>query len=252
MSNITPIRQPMPAWGGPPGVWPPHGGPPDGWWWDGTNWQCGTPCPPPPCPPPQCAPAPQPPSCFSAVAKAQSCYDQSQALYNLVSQVVSDIFMKNPGIIPSPPPGVGSGPILGVTDGSNAAPGEVGEFIQLTGQLAYAAYPTNTTGVISLGVIPPGDWDFDVSVYYSSFIGGTNFILSPGPAGISNGMAGISAELSFTTPGTFENVLVIGQAARGSFAVPSLMAFGIQVNQGQASGLAAGTATMYLEARRAR
>lgn len=241
MSNITPIRGPMPQWGG--GGW--QGGQPnDGWEWNGSQWVW---CGPPPCPPPQCGP----PSPVSAVAQAQACYNQSQSLYNLVSQVVSDIFAKNPGIIPSPPPSAGSGPILGVTDGSDAQPGQVGEFVSASSSIPYTAYPTATQVVVSSIVLQPGDWDVWGLVTFTTNIGIAALYLSPQPAGLSNAMVAINA---VSAPGvqTQEMISLTIPTARASVAVPTLLAFTFAIYQNLDAALPAGTATFNVEARRTR
>lgn len=234
-NNITPIRQPpvttqqdwwFPPQQGcpPPQVWPPQ-----------------QPCPPQPCP--------TPPSCFSQVAQANACWDQSQALYNLVSKVVMDIFQTNPGIIPPPPPSQGSGPLLGVTDGSSAAPGIIGEFIEGSGTFAYPGSPNITSGSISTLVAQPGDWDFWA---YATFgpgpIGGAEFYLQPSPPGMSNDLLG----QAYTTGATGVYEAIIGPYARGSFTVPTLLAFFVNINNSLASSLTAGTMTLTVQGRRRR
>lgn len=169
--NVTPIRQP------PVSVDPQHG-----WVWDGSNWQwwphaehpIWPPQPPFPCPPqPGCGPQPMPPSCFSQVAKADACWDQSQSLYNLVSKVVMDIFTKNPGIIPPPPATAGSGPIIGVTDGSTAAPGEVGELLT---QTTNGTMSTGTPGITGAAItLTPGDWNVQSEITISDLTAGFYF-----------------------------------------------------------------------------
>ena len=194
--------------------------------WDGCGW------------------TPQQPSCFSSIAKADACWDQSQALYNLVSKVVMDIFQTNPGIIPTPPPGVGSGHILGVTDGSNAAPGQVGEFIQSTTAVNYPA-GVLTQLVISSLVVPPGDWDIYGACFYSVPVGFFGFNLSPEPAGISNDIRGQVGASVVDLGG------VIASMARGSFSVPTLLAFSVTVDQ-RTAGLLSGVAYLTINARRRR
>jgi hypothetical protein len=135
----------------------------NGWCWNGTAWVPAQtiypPCPPPtmPCPPPPCPPPAggyPPPSCDSWVSAMQTCWNSSEAFEDFITQVITDIFQDNPGIIP---PATPAGPIVGVTDGSDAAPGEVGEFItmQINGTVASAGgiqtFPAMT--------LQPGDWN---------------------------------------------------------------------------------------------
>lgn len=245
MSNgsVTPIRRP------PPGAqqqdWDDSG-----WWWNGSNWvphpehpiwppQSGMPCPPQPCP--------QPPSCFSAVAKAQSCYDQSQALYNLVSQVVSDIFAKNPGIIPTPPPGSSSAPIIGITDGTPAKAGEVGEYIS---GVANYSYPASAVGLVISGsvgplVIPPGDWDVWLNGYTSGYVNGLSF--SATGAHLENQMwSSMASGVSDIAP------VLWGGPSRSLVSVPTLLTVNFVIYINETVGLPAGTLSIQASARRVR
>ena len=144
------------------------------------------------------------------------------------------------------------GPIIGVVDGSDAAPGEVGEFLTMTGTFNYGAGTASGagfTGQIALLNVPPGDWDFTVSASYSNLISSSLFFLNPQPTGVSNEMFGLNG--NFTFPGEAEDVVIIGQSARGSFAVPTLLSFEVQVYQ-SSTALPAGVMTMRVEARRRR
>lgn len=278
-AKVMPIRH-------PPREWPPQATPDtQGWWWDdqGQCWQpppsvwppqlppgpglppwpfppfgphpphhCA-PCPPPPCPPPPCPPL-KPPGCADQIAKANQCWDQTQQLVDFLTQVIEDIFAQNPGIIPPPPASGGSGPLLGVTDGSKAAPGIVGEVIVLTTQIPYAAYPAITEPVVTLGVITPGDWDMFASMEFAGgaagAIGGASFALN-GPSGVSSDMNGIV--IFGVTQGQAEaGATIIGQKGSASWAAATLIQFQVVVNQSTDATLPAGTATFRFEARRMR
>jgi hypothetical protein len=159
----------------------------------------------------------------------------------------------NPRLTPTPstsPPI--PGPIIGVVDGSNAAPGQVGEFLFATGTFAYAAGTTagvTSTGHINLINMPPGDWDFTISASFSDLITSALFFLDPLPTGMSNPMFGLNG--NFTMAGEAETVVIIGQSARGSFAVNTMMIFEVQVFNSSTSD-PAGTMTLRIEARRRR
>lgn len=165
--------------------------------------------------------------------------DQRACLKQLLREVINE----GTGLI---------GPIHGVTDGSNAAPGDVGEFLSFTGTFAYQGSPNFSVGTISLAVIPPGDWDLTVSAS-AGLNEGMSFNVQPIPTGLSNGMAGASAIFSTSGGGQgAENIVLIGQAARGSFSIPTLLPFSVSVNMVGTTGLPAGSMLMRLEARRAR
>lgn len=145
------------------------------------------------------------------------------------------------------------GPIIGVVDGSNAAPGEVGEFITALGTFNFTGATSTSMGTITLINAPPGDWDFTVSASFSTLVESVFFALSPVPVGMSNSMVGFSG--TFTAglgPGMdAEDIVLIGQSARGSFAVTTALSFVIQIIQNEA-GLLGGVMTMRIEGRRRR
>jgi hypothetical protein len=140
------------------------------------------------------------------------------------------------------------GPIIGVVDGSDAAPGEVGEFMTAIGTFNYAAGVANT-GSITLINMPPGDWDFTISSSFTTLIGSALFELQPIPTGMSNSMFGLNGNFGAMAP---ETVIIIGQSARGSFAVNTVMTFLVEVDQAITAGLPAGVMTLRIEARRRR
>lgn len=142
------------------------------------------------------------------------------------------------------------GPIIGVVDGSDAAPGEVGEFMTASVEFAYGAGGAGglvTNGTIDLINMPPGDWDFTISATFSTTIGSALFFLSPLPTGMSNIMIGGDGNFG---PMASEGVAIIGQSARGSFAVTTLLAFSVEVFQ--VINGAAGNMNLVIDARRRR
>lgn len=160
------------------------------------------------------------------------------------------MIMKKPRDLPAPSSSTSTiGPIIGVVDGSNAAPGEVGEFITGTGTFNYAGYPNASNGTIALLNVPPGDWDFTVAASYTGLIDGSQFALSPKPVGMSNDMIGENANF---VAGSAENVVIVGQSARGSFAVTTMLTFEVNVDNSTTTSLVAGTMAMRLEGRRRR
>lgn len=94
-----------------------------------------------------------------------------------------------------PPHGAIVGPIIGVTDGSQAKPGEVGEF--LSGIIPNTDVPmppgtaagANATGVavVTPLVIPPGDWDVTSTFRCGNGLNQFEAQLTPLPAGFSIG-----------------------------------------------------------------
>lgn len=162
--------------------------------------------------------------------------------------------MKKPRDLPAPSSSTSTiGPIIGVVDGSNAAPGEVGEFITGIGSFNFAGYPSVSNGFVNLLNVPPGDWDFTIAASFTTFVDGANFALSPKPVGMSNDMVGENANFfagSPTVPAL--NMVLVGQSARGSFAVTTNMTFEVNVDNSETGGLTAGVMALRLEGRRRR
>lgn len=228
----------------------------DGWCWDGSQWVCN-PCPPacapcPPCPPVGppifSGPANQPPwypganggVSFSATpppnpVRGHFWWDgQTLSIFDGAAWV--------------PVGGAGVSP-KGVTNGQPAAVGQVGETVNFTTNVPYAAYPAVTTVTVFSGIVQPGDWDFWASLFVPTEFGGASFSLNPTPAGMSNGMQG---EQLTAVMGTGVYAQIIGQNAFGNFATAQAFNFQVVINQGTTTGLPAGTAQLQLQGRRRR
>lgn len=202
------------------------------------------PCPPQPCPPGQqdwwSSGWGHPPSC--CCVPQQCCFPQC-GCQRMASCAP---------VVPCPPRPI-VGPIIGVTDGSDAAPGQVGEAIVGIGSINYAAYPTNTTTSLALMVIQPGDWSLWPSGSASTVIGGAAFFLDPWPVlGLSSRME-MELSQAGSSPGLAETAVFIGQYARASVSVPTLLAFTVEVfMSGDSSLTTAGVFQVRVEGRRMR
>jgi hypothetical protein len=141
---------------------------------------------------------------------------------------------------------MGPFPMQGVTDGSNAAPGNIGEFMTATANATFAAGVVTTT-TLSPIVIPPGDWDLWSFSEQTVETGIVWYYASPQPVGVTNDMSGIAG-----APGAGLLTRVIGLPARGSFTVPTLLAFHVEVHQDTVAGLLAGTLYLTVSGRRRR
>lgn len=230
---VTPIRRSMsvvPSAGAAPMAAPapmsapmssPQG---SGWVWNGAAW-CWDPnwgCPSPPnwgCPP-ACPPSPCPPQWG-----CQPCPP-----------------------LPVPPL---TGPIVGVTDGSDAAPGQVGEFIKASSGFSYSASPVVTTSSLSVIIVQPGDWDLwaFISGMTTNF-GGAAFYLNPVPTGMSNNLGTVNGIGSSSL--VEQNATVVSAMARGLFSVPTLLAFTVTIDQSNTTGILAGSGQLSVEGRRRR
>jgi hypothetical protein len=84
-------------------------------------------------------------------------------------------------------------PTMGITDGSAATPGQVGEFYQ---SLTMVPYTTGTqTQQVSSGMLPAGDWDCEATFVPYGNIQIISFHLNPQPAGFSQIMTGIITQV---------------------------------------------------------
>lgn len=221
------------------------------WFWDGSNWvcdpDCGQPQPCPPFGPPVFSgPVNQPPwypganggVSFGAVAppnpvRGHMWWDGTTFwLFDGAGWVNTAAGAK----------------LMGVTDGSDAAPGIVGEFIQTAPSFNISgALAANNTVVAA--VLAPGDWDCQAGIYPGAGMKGLSMQLSPQPVGVSNAMTGTAGDLSAITVDT-SYLLLISLAARALVSVPTQMTFNVLSNF-LAAGSAA-TATMVFSARRRR
>lgn len=163
-----------------------------------------------------------PPGGMDALMK---CYCDLQQASAFIGQVMLDQINNNPAIIAAIIAGIeksGSNlPTVGVTDGSNAQPGQVGEFVYMA---APAPFGTGTS-MLNLGVLQPGDWD--CWAWMDNQDGTVTTIesfLNPLPAGFSNNMN------AFTYSGTpAEDLTLVQPAARANITVPTLLVFQFNV-----------------------
>lgn len=150
-----------------------------------------------------------------------------------------------------PPDPSAASSITGVTDGSNADPGCVGEFITGSQAINFAAAPAITQMVASPLVVPPGDWDLSAWMSFSGQFGMANMWVTPQPAGLSNNMAGYIGNLDPNVTFTNNVVALRSVGARGSFSNPTVIPFYVQINN-HVSGALAGIATLTVDGRRRR
>lgn len=206
-------------WPGPPG---PPGRPPSGAW--------------PPCPPgPGPGPWPRPPDFFSALYWLNAAYDDVKATKAFLRRLIQDLISEDPTLIQ----GMG---VAGVTDGSSAQPGQVGEVWDPgTQTVSFPANSVNVSTTTSMGVLPPGDWMFwawaaDPSVAVQAF----GIINTPQPAGVSQIELGVS-------PGASGKFFLSTNLGYAHTSQPSLMLL-----QSWVDSTAAGTIGLGMMGRRVR
>jgi hypothetical protein len=203
-SNVVPLNQATPP------VWPMPPG------WPTPNYPAGN------------SPWPQPPSCFSELAALNSCYNSIQMMEMILQKVICDMAANNPAfqkcLVDAIAASGSNVPLIGVTNGSDAQPGQVGEYIYTQTTLNLPAVASGATGTIVVPgvVVQPGDWDAGCFFLPTSSIQSVVFQLNPVPVGVSNWMMGEAWS------GTTEDIQqVMGQPARILISVPTLMPFTI-------------------------
>lgn len=178
---------------------------------------------PPPCPP------------FSGL---EECYAQVKQAQDFLKQMLIDIINCDPSII-----GRGT-PIVGVTDGTDAQPGMVGEWVMYTASVPFTA--TAQTQVVSMGSLSAGDWDCWAYAIPNVFTTDVLIILNPQPAGFTGNMWSKIASATILT-----GVSIVTPQVRALTSVPSLIAFTVITND-SGDGPSAGTLTLEFMARRRR
>jgi hypothetical protein len=195
-----------------------------------------------------------PPGCFSELARLNQCYNEVQMMEMILAKVVCDLATNNAQFQQCLAEGIaksGSGvPILGVTDGSNAQPGQVGEWVQTTAVAPVVANVSTTTNC-NLGVLQPGDWTCFATLQDFAWSQGNLFYLAPQPAGFSTDMFG--SALAAAGGSAFGQANTIGGIpCRASLTVPTLVVFAVTTNYPAGAIQAGQEATMIFQARRSR
>jgi hypothetical protein len=133
-------------------------------------------------------------------------------------------------------------PLQGVTDGSDAKAGYIGEFARFVSSTLTIPMAANSQ-TVSIGVLSPGDWN--CWAFTSNMnVHDAQIALSPMPAGFSDPM--------FIFTGTAgEIVTLVAPMARASITVPTLIPILLSTNQA-AAFTAASSCTITFCARRVR
>lgn len=144
--------------------------------------------------------------CGSGLGGLEQCYNDVQAVEALLTKILTDMLAKNPNLFGQ------MGAIKGVTDGSGAQPGDVGEIVAMAGSATYPANTVNHVTLTTMGTLPAGDWSMQAWVGFSAPI--IAFALDNVPSGNFNlsgdqenqlippGMSWIGVAMSVAPPGT--------------------------------------------------
>lgn len=128
-----------------------------------------------------------PGSCPPTMGGLQQCYDDINNASAFLSALFIDQINNNPAVAEAMIQAITKSgyalPLLGVTNGTPAIAPQVGQYIQLSGTLPYTATPT--AGLLSLGVLPPGDWDCWLWATFTSITSGAFYSLNPLPPGFA-------------------------------------------------------------------
>lgn len=197
--------------------------------------------PPPPVPLAGCAPP-------DGLAGLIQCYDDINAAMDFLSRMIIDLINNNPAVAEAIIQAIeksGSAlPLLGVTNGTPAVSPQVGEYIQLTGTMAFPSTGAAVREQLSLGVIPAGDWDCWLWATFTSAVQGALMSLNPLPAGFTG-----NPVTGFYYGPAPQTAVLPSMTVRGLVAVPTLIVVDTQV---AAISGQSGTMTVNFSARRRR
>lgn len=201
-----------------------------------TTWPC------PPYPPPGCAPPACPPSSL------MQCYCDVQSAMQFISTIMIDLINNNPdvtqAIIAAIEKSGSALPLIGVTNGTPAQPGQVGEYVQILQQVPYTTAQGQVQSV-TMGILQPGDWLTWCSMGTTTLTSGLFMQLNPQPVGFTGTFAN---EMAGT--GMAAATALIGPPCQALISVPTLVVIQITTNLGAVG--TAGTADIFFNALRVR
>ena len=194
----------------------------------------------PPTPQPGC----DPPAGMEALIK---CYGDVNAAMEFLSAIFIDLINNNPAVAEAMIAAITKSgaalPLLGVTNGTPAVAPQVGQYVQLSATLPYTATPVSA--LLSLGVLPAGDWDCWLwATFTSTAISGAQWTLNPLPAGFAANPA--ASNFNVTWPGS---AVLYSMQVEALTSADSLIVADTSV---AATSGASGTMTVYFAARRRR
>ena len=175
------------------------------------------------------------------------CYCDVQSATAFISKVVQDLAANDPAFQQSLVDAiVASGsniPLIGVTNGADAQPGQVGQWVQTNTTFPFLG--ASQTQSVTVGVLQPGDWDMWCSINFSVAIVDVGIALNPVPVGVVGNMATVVYANSTPQSTTLEAV-----PTRALLSVPTLIVFQVITNNTGTGG--AGSGILTFSARRMR
>lgn len=204
---------------------------------------------PMPCPPALCPP--------DWAEEAMKCWDEMQALRKLITDTMAPDIRALQTAINNQSTQItniinGTTQItvnsVGIIDGSNAVPGQVGEFISGLASMNYTAYNSTTSQVLSIMTVPPGDWHLWGWMLLTTAVGGANFATENVPPGLPY-ITALALESSGTEA---EAIFLPSNMIRANITAPWPIQATTTVWQTTNSSLPAGVASVFLFGRRMR
>jgi hypothetical protein len=171
-------------------------------------------------------------------SNVRDCWRQVAELKHIIRQVVTDMKLD-----------------MGVTDGSQAKPGEIGEVMATQVKGTFLATPQ--TQLISTLVLSPGDWQVSAACYLNvttNAMTGAQFNLSPLPVGAQTDISAAVWSPSTATDPDLWTVQLSSIPTAVNVTVPTLLAFSLQTNNTSTGSPATGPGTwaFNVQARRMR
>ena len=168
------------------------------------------------------------PGCCPPSGLMQSWCDIQNAMA-FISAVMIDLINNNPDIAQAMIDAiVKSGaalPLVGVTNGSDAQPGQVGEWVEFA--MDNVTYPSGSSvQTLSMGVLQPGDWNVWYIVYHNANPTNSSAIFLPLPTGFSGGAPSVQGRAG---------TILLSPQARASLTVPTLVPLQLTVDSTGAS-----------------
>jgi hypothetical protein len=180
-----------------------------------------------------------PPGCFSELARLNQCYNEVQMMEMILSKVVCDLATNNAAfqqcLVDAIAKSGSNVPLIGVTNGSLAQPGQVGEYYQneVTQTINLPASTTVTTQ-FTAGILPPGDWDIAYTIQPQGYPQvGEAHIGDPVPPGISDYLLTALA-LTGVAPTAGNGFVLVSSFAQANLSVQTLIPINLQLYSGTA------------------
>lgn len=215
----------------------------------GTMMPMTTTTPPPPLPwpyPPGGIPGCAPPGC--PPSSLMQCYCDVQNASAFISAIMIDAINNNPAVTQAIIAAIqasGSNiPLIGVTNGTPAQAGQVGEYVQILQAVPYTSAQAQVQSV-TMGILQPGDWLAWCSMGTTTLTSGLYMFLNPQPVGFTGTFAN-----ELAGAGMAAATALIGPPCQALVSVPTLVVLQITTNLGGAG--TAGTADIFFNALRVR